>query len=313
MTTELAQRVERILMGVDHAEGVAITPDGWLWCGGEAGQVYRSRLAGPPTVVAELPGHPLGLAVDGHGSAYCCCAGSDAGIYRVTPEGAVSLISRGTSDRPCRAPNYPLFLDDGRLLFTDSGTFGMRDGCIYEVSPGGGTRIADSTCCGYPNGLALAPDGRTIAVVESEPPLVSTLELLPDGSLDGRRVLALLPGTVPDGAAYDEHSNLLVSFWVPDRIVAIAPDGTVETVLADPHRQYLISPTNLAFVSGSDEVVCANYGHQFLSRFRHTCRGGEVARPLNPPSVAPREFGVPGLGSPQEGLDSRWTPTTEAA
>ena len=27
--------------GVDHAEGVAVHPDGSVWCGGEAGQVYR--------------------------------------------------------------------------------------------------------------------------------------------------------------------------------------------------------------------------------------------------------------------------------
>ena len=62
-------------MGVDHAEGVAITPDGWLWCGGEAGQVYRSRLDGAPTVVAQLRGHPLGIAVDGHGDASAAVPG----------------------------------------------------------------------------------------------------------------------------------------------------------------------------------------------------------------------------------------------
>ena len=90
---------------------------------------------------------------------------------------------------------------------------------LPRVEPGSPTR----RCRGYPNGLALAPDGLTIAVVESEPPVVATLELRSDGSLGGRRVLAVLPGGVPDGAAYDERSNLLVSFWVPDAIVAIAP------------------------------------------------------------------------------------------
>jgi gluconolactonase len=312
MSTPLAGRVERVMMGVDHAEGLAITPDGWLWCGGEAGQIYRSRLEGPPTLVAELPGFPFGFAVDGHGTAYCCCGGSEPGVYSITSGGTVSLVSRGTDDRPCRTPNFPLFLHDGRLLYTDSGTFGACDGCIFEVRADGRTTIADTSCSAYPNGLALAPDGRTIAVVESEPPMISTLEVRPDGSLGARAVLAQLPGTVPDGAAYDERSHLLVSFWVPDSIIEISPGGRVHTVLADPHRQYLISPTNLAFVPGSKDVVCANFGHQFLSRFRHVCRGGEVARPLNPPDVV-RELGGQGLSSPQEGLDSRRTPTMEAA
>jgi sugar lactone lactonase YvrE len=206
-----------------------------------------------------------------------------------------------------------LFLHDGRLLFTDSGTFGRRDGRIFEVSVDGITRVADTSCDGFPNGLALAPNGRTIAVVESEPPLISTLDVLADGTLGRRRVLAELPGRVPDGAAYDCRGNLLVSFWVPDEVVLVTPEGHVEDLIADRQRQYLISPTNLAFVPGSRDVVCANFGHQFLSRFRHAVRGGEVARPLNPPRVDAETFGTRGPGSPHHGLDHRRTPTTEAA
>ena len=27
--------------GLDHPEGLAVHPDGSIWCGGEAGQIYR--------------------------------------------------------------------------------------------------------------------------------------------------------------------------------------------------------------------------------------------------------------------------------
>ena len=34
-------KVEIIAAGVDHAEGITITPDMTIYCGGEAGQIYR--------------------------------------------------------------------------------------------------------------------------------------------------------------------------------------------------------------------------------------------------------------------------------
>jgi gluconolactonase len=40
------QRVETLVEGLDHPEGVAYGPDGYLYAGGEAGQVYRISPAG---------------------------------------------------------------------------------------------------------------------------------------------------------------------------------------------------------------------------------------------------------------------------
>ena len=49
---------------IDHAEGVAVHEDGSVWCGGEAGQVYRIELDGSHETVAMIEGGVLlGLAL----------------------------------------------------------------------------------------------------------------------------------------------------------------------------------------------------------------------------------------------------------
>ena len=67
-------------------------------------------------------------------------------------------VSAGTAERPALLPNDLAFLPSGELLFSDSGNWGANDGCIYALAPDDGTRVADTSCAAYPNGLAVSPD-----------------------------------------------------------------------------------------------------------------------------------------------------------
>ena len=51
--------------GLDHPEGVAIGPDGSLYAGGEAGQIYRISPDGRTEQIAETGGSVQGVAVAG--------------------------------------------------------------------------------------------------------------------------------------------------------------------------------------------------------------------------------------------------------
>jgi gluconolactonase len=266
--------VATIWHGVDHAEDVAVQPDGVVWCGGEDGQVYRGALDGEPDVVATLPGQVLGVCADGAGGVYAAVMGPEAGIYGVSARGEVRLVSNGTADRPPQSPNYLVVLDSGVLLWTDSGEWGDDDGRIYAVEAGS-TTVADTSCCRFPNGLAVSPDGRTLAVVESRLPGVSELSIAPDGSLADRRVLVELPGAVPDGLAYDERGRLLISCYAPDAILVLE-DGEVDVLAHDPQRMFFSSPTNLTFVPGTRTLVVANLGDRFLSVLEHDAAGARA-------------------------------------
>jgi sugar lactone lactonase YvrE len=166
-------------------------------------------------------------------------------------------------------PNDLVFLPSGELLFSDSGDWGGDNGCIYTVGADGSTRVADTSCAAYPNGLCLSPDRSEVAVVESTLPGVSVLSLGADGSLSNRRVLVELPGTVPDGLLYDAEGRLLISFWSPDAVFRLEAGGELVVVVNDPLRVALNQPTNIAFVPGTNRLVAANIGDRYLSVFEY--------------------------------------------
>jgi gluconolactonase len=263
------EAVEPVWFGlVDHAEDLAIEDNGTVWCGGEEGQVYRGRLDGEPEVVARTPGRTYGFALGPDGACYCADV-AGPGIYRVDSEGEVERVSAGAADRPALLPNDLAFLPSGELLFSDSGNWGSDDGCIYAVGRVGSTRVVDTTCAAYPNGLCVSPSGSEVAVVESTLPGVSVLSLGADGALSDRRVLVELPGTVPDGLLYDDEGQLLISFWSPDAVLRLDADGELTTVVNDPLRVALNQPTNIAFVPGTNRLVAANIGDRYLSVFEY--------------------------------------------
>jgi gluconolactonase len=274
-------RVELAWSGIDHAEGLAVDADAIVWAGGEEGQVYRGRLEDEPHEVARLPGRTLGFAVDADGNAYCATI-AEAGLFRITPEGDVARISAGAPDRPAAEPNYPAFLPQGLLLFSDSGAWGADDGCIFVVTPDGEARVANTSASRFPNGLAVLDEGRTLAVVESTLPGVSLLSVRKDGSLADRRVLVEMPGTIPDGLALDARGRLLISCWAPDAVFVLEPDGALRLLVHDPRRFVLHEPTNIAFLPGTSRLVAANYGERFLSVFEHDTDGVPPPRPYFP-------------------------------
>jgi len=260
-----AEAVEPVWFGlVDHPEDLAIEEDGTVWCGGEDGQIYRGRLDGEPEIVARTPGRTYGFALGSDGG--CYCADVAPGIYRIEG-GTAERVSAGTEDRPALLPNDLAFLASGELLFSDSGNWGGDDGCIYALAADGTTRVADSSCVAYPNGLAVSPDGTAVAVVESTLAGVSVLSLGADGSLSDRRVLVEMPGAVPDGLLYDDQGRLLISCWAPDAVLRLEAGGQLAVVVHDPLRVVLNQPTNIAFVPGTNRLVAANIGDRYVSVF----------------------------------------------
>src|SRR5262249_45968368 len=64
-------RFSTIADGLDHPECVAVGPDGRLYAGGEAGQIYRLDPEGP-TLLANTGGFVLGICLDADSVIYAC-------------------------------------------------------------------------------------------------------------------------------------------------------------------------------------------------------------------------------------------------
>ena len=211
-----------IAAGLDHPEGVAMGPDGTLWAGGEAGQVYRiDRDAGTATEVANTGGFVLGIAHDAAGRLYLCDAGRRA-ILRVDPRsGDIDVWCDSAGGGPLETPNYLAFAADGALYFSDSGTesLDIRNGRMIRVPPGGGDgEVLDLGTLHYTNGVCVTADG-AVHFLETLTPRLSTI-------VDGRaEVIAELPGTTPDGLAACADGGFIVSCYYPFHLLRVPPGG----------------------------------------------------------------------------------------
>ena len=73
-----------------------------------------------------------------------------------------------------------------------------------------------------------------------------------------------------------------MTLYRPDGLVAIAPDGTVETIVDDHLASHLDAPTNIAWVGRAlDRAVVANVGGRHLS----IADLGIAGHPLHHPEV----------------------------
>lgn len=260
-------RLAVAIEGLDHPEGVCIDPQGVVYAGGEAGQIYRVDIeAGSVDVVAETGGFVLGLCADADGFLYACDL-QRHDVVRVDPRaGSVEVYSSGTKARPMQTPNWPVFDDDGNLYVADSGEWKADDGRVYRVTPDGETTVWSEAAPQFPNGACLSADGRELLVVESLRPALAAIPIGPDGRAGELRVIAELPGSVPDGVCLDAEGNAYVTCYRPDRVYRVTPAGDVDILAEDPQGTVLAAPTNGAFAgAGLGTLLLANLGRWHLT------------------------------------------------
>jgi gluconolactonase len=201
---------------------------------------------------------------------------------KIAAGGGVEVYARGDEDRAMLQPNFSVFDDEGYLYVSDSGAFGANDGCLWVVEPSGVTRLLTDEVSSFPNGLALSPDRRFLYVALSTLPGVVRLEVGEGRVLTDAELVVSLPGTVPDGLAFDEAGQLFVSCYAPDVIFRVQAGGKVDTFAHDPLRGVLSSPTNLAFC-GRDRrhLVVANLAGWHLTRTEVDVPGAPLAYPCD--------------------------------
>jgi gluconolactonase len=232
--------VEVIATGLGWPEGPTVLPDGRV----VLVESYRSQLtvidgSGRAGRFAYVAGAPNACVLGSDGMLYVCQNGGTTGPWRAAEMTAPSIQRVGEGGQPeilftevagiaLNGPNDLVFDADGRLIFTDPGTYDPASpdpSYIFAVEPDGTASVLVAFPEPvFPNGVAVEADG---SIVWGESYTGRVGRRRPDGAIED---LGRLPGKnpIPDGLKVGADGRLYVTDIVADGIHVLMPDGTPE-------------------------------------------------------------------------------------
>jgi gluconolactonase len=206
--------------------------------------IYRYTPGGPPPAVLRNPSNNSnGLATDGAG----VIIAAEHGSRSVTRTGAPQPIASTFEGKRLNSPNDVIVADDGTIYFTDP-PYGIPAGQQRELDFMGVFRVATNgtltaihrgPLTARPNGIGLAPDGRTLYVADTDDGNLYRFPIAADGTIGARAMFAATSGG-PDGLAIDIAGNVFVA--TSAGIEAFSPAGVRWGAITVP-----MQPANCAF------------------------------------------------------------------
>jgi gluconolactonase len=247
-------RVERIADGFDWSEGPVWDRAGkfllfsdvplntvFKWQEGKGVSVFLK----PSGYTSPAPrgGEPgsNGLLIDRQGRLILCQHG-DRRVARLEADGRFTTLADRHMGKRFNSPNDGVFKSNGDLYFTDP-PYGLLKlnadpakelpwNGVYRVAAGDGAVTLLSKEMTFPNGIAFAPDEKTLYVANSDrdKAIWMAFPVNDDGTLGSGRVFADVTSSaptkkgLPDGMKVDAAGNLFASG--PGGVLVFAPDGT---------------------------------------------------------------------------------------
>lgn len=267
--------IQHVADGLDHPECVIYHPDGTLWAGGEAGQIYRIAMDGSVEMVASTGGFILGIALSPRCDWLAICDLKKKCVWKLDLTSlALTLFATGVEGHLFNIPNFICFDKNEDLYVSESGAFRQTCGKILKFDKTGKGVVWCSGPFNFSNGMAIDQSGEFIYVVCSFSQSVERVRIKPDGAAGEREIFATFHESIPDGAAFDANGNLLVSFYSPNQIVSIAKDRSIDILVNDWEAHTICNPTNIAFGGKNfDELFVANLGRWHISRINSGVKG----------------------------------------
>jgi gluconolactonase len=262
----IAQQPE-IATTVAFTEGPTVDRDGNVYFTEIITQrIMRLGADGVLTTFRERSNVANGLLIDREGRLIACEGAAFerpgvkvSGIPRVTrtdlATGRVEVLADAYEGKPLVGPNDVTIDGQGRLYFTE-----LNGAAVYRIDgPGKIARILAAPDVQRPNGIQIAPDDRTLYLVEANGAaggarLIRRYDLQPDGTVRNMRVhYDFSPGRSADGMSIDRQGNLYASAGMNQL------RGTAET-LDTKTGVYVISPqgTLLRFIPIAEDYITNN-------------------------------------------------------
>lgn len=268
---------ELVADGLRFPEGPVVMPDGGvILVEIEAGRITRVRPGGGKEIVAEPGGGPNGLAIGPDGKLYCCNNGgfawrerggylaphgiardySDGRIERIDPATGAVEVLYASGDHGCvlRGPNDIVFDTHGGFWFTDHGKIDYARRChdvvgIFYAGADGGF-IEEVIFPSYnPNGVGLSPDGKRLYAAETYTCRLMAYDVVAPGKVGRSGVPLYRPAgnSFFDSLAVEASGNICVATVGESGISVISPAGELVEFVATEDAY----TTNIAF-GGAD-------------------------------------------------------------
>lgn len=266
--------------GLDHPECVAMHPDGTVWAGGEAGQVYRISADGSQIEeIANTGGFVLGIAFAPGAEWLAVCDLKNHCVWKLDMQ-TFQLIkfATGAGDTSFNIPNYPVFDSNGFLYVSESGAFRQVNGKIFRFDTAGNGLVWHEGPFNFANGMCLNADEKYLYVVCTWLPGVERIEIDTDGRACKREIFCTLPHTCPDGVAFDMAGNLYISCYTPNHIYKVNTNQEIHLLVEDWEAHTITNPTNIAFsLTGDSYLYATSLGRWNISRMRMPIKGLPLA------------------------------------
>jgi gluconolactonase len=232
-------QLEVLAEGVTNAEGPVVLPDGRVvYTDTYRGQLNVWSESDGERIFAKVGGYPNGATLGEDGYVYIANNGGLLGglrsfdtrrgyIQRVREGERPELVAESVAGHELNRPNDLAFGPDGRLYFTDPGTWKPEDpdpGFIFALEPDGSGEVV-LELSGYPNGIALEDDGALLWVESFTGRL---MRRKPGGEHEQLHVFE--QGHMPDGFARAATGDIYVATLLSGGLHVVHPGGGADFI-----------------------------------------------------------------------------------
>jgi sugar lactone lactonase YvrE len=209
-------RIERVAAPYTFTEGPLWAREGYLlYADPPNDKIYKLSSGERPAVFRDDTHGSMGLTFDVQGRLYMCET-KGRRVTRLDKKGNLEVLAEAWQGKKLNAPNDIVVRKDGNIYFTDP-AFGYQQDKreldfygVYHIGLKGELDLVAKSAT-RPNGIALAPNGRTLYVTNSDEQKVRAYDVGKDGETSNERILISNIEGVPDGIRVDEKGNLYVA------------------------------------------------------------------------------------------------------
>jgi sugar lactone lactonase YvrE len=238
---------EKVVSNLQFADGLAWSRSGFLAVADvRQRKILRFDSDPRPKVLRDSDGGASGLAYDLQGRLYICESEARR-VTRLDSKGKLEALAEGWQGKKFNAPNDIVVRKDGHLYFTDPAFGSANDRReldfygVWHITPKGDLD-AIARWQTRPNGIALAAEGKTLFVTDSDRHAVVAFDLDRNGMAANQRDVIKNVSGVPGGIRTDVDGRLYVA---AKGVAVYSPEGKLQRTLVESENT-----SNCAFGEG---------------------------------------------------------------